>query len=94
MLKIVSAMKPEERHAIRRDQTNSEALWPKLLELEKLGKGYCLFEELEDVLDLLDGKEGAKEDHEEYEDFATGEGDEAEDGGTYEDWDSEENDWE
>lgn len=68
MLKIVSAMKPEERRAIRVDKSGPEALWPKLLELKDLGKGYCLFEKLGEVLDLLEGKKGVDREFEDDED--------------------------
>lgn len=58
MIQIVSAMKPEERKAIRDDQSSPEALWPKLMELKDLASGYCIFEKLGQVMDLLDGGKG------------------------------------
>ncbi|KAL4887675.1 hypothetical protein BJY04DRAFT_212703 [Aspergillus karnatakaensis] len=48
MAAIIGAMKPEEREAIRRDESSEEALWPKLLELEKLAEDYCVFEDDDD----------------------------------------------
>ncbi|KAK2758357.1 hypothetical protein FQN54_004206 [Arachnomyces sp. PD_36] len=55
MVKIVSAMQPDERRAIRQDLSSSESLWPKLIELEKLGDQYCLYGKLGSVMKLLEG---------------------------------------
>ncbi|KAL2815616.1 hypothetical protein BDW59DRAFT_166763, partial [Aspergillus cavernicola] len=52
---IISAMEPEERKAIREDESSEGALWPKLVELETLAKDHCVFPELAQALDLLGG---------------------------------------
>ncbi|KAL5338584.1 hypothetical protein BJX70DRAFT_398531 [Aspergillus crustosus] len=57
MHSIISAMTPEERAAIRDDESSSDALWPKLVELEQLAEDHCVFKELPMALELLEGGE-------------------------------------
>ncbi|OOG00308.1 hypothetical protein ASPCADRAFT_125359 [Aspergillus carbonarius ITEM 5010] len=57
MIKIVNAMEIEERADIYWDISMPDTLGLKLLELCKLAKGYCVFEQLPNVLDLLQGDE-------------------------------------
>ncbi|RAK98488.1 uncharacterized protein BO80DRAFT_427317 [Aspergillus ibericus CBS 121593] len=61
MMKIVSAMEAQERLAIYQDNTSSEALWPKLRELEGLAESHCIFKGISQVLDLLQGDEDPEE---------------------------------
>jgi hypothetical protein len=58
MKRIVSGMSEDERKAIRQDESSAEALWPKLVELKKLARGRCIFNELDKVLDLIECGEG------------------------------------
>ncbi|KAJ5109447.1 hypothetical protein N7456_006122 [Penicillium angulare] len=55
---IVSVMSVEEKEAIKGDDSGSGSLWEKLQELENLADGYCVFEGLKRVLDLIEGKDG------------------------------------
>ncbi|KAB8213535.1 hypothetical protein BDV33DRAFT_229385 [Aspergillus novoparasiticus] len=54
MIEILSTMSKGERRAIREENSSEEALWPKLLELDDLAYDLCLFERLNEVLDLID----------------------------------------
>ncbi|KAL4782676.1 hypothetical protein BJX76DRAFT_349216 [Aspergillus varians] len=81
MLGIVSAMKPEERIVIREDESSSEALWPKLVELEELSKEYCVFDGLHKVLEALEG------DYEEEGDYPEDDDDDDDDSDEYEEED-------
>lgn len=63
MLVIIGAMTPEERLDIRQNESSSEALWPKLVELHELAQDQCVFSRLEEVLDLLEGEDGDEDDH-------------------------------
>ncbi|KAJ5767507.1 hypothetical protein N7533_000090 [Penicillium manginii] len=61
MYDIVSEMSPEERDNIVNDLMGPESLFTKLNELKKLAEGYCIFEGLGNVLDLIQGVEGEDE---------------------------------
>ena len=77
LLKIVLAMDPNERWAIS-DESYDEALWPKLLELEELANGFCIFENLWEVLDLLEGADEGGQQHPEEEEEEEEEDEESE----------------
>ena len=68
MHEIVSGMTMEQWEDIFFDDSTPEALWPKLLELEELAEGHCLFKGLGDVIELLGKAEVESSDEEDYED--------------------------
>ncbi|KAI9737539.1 MAG: hypothetical protein M1834_009694 [Cirrosporium novae-zelandiae] len=55
---VVLAMTPEERAWIRNGD-----LWSKFQEVEGLAQDYCIFEELPEILDLVDGITSSDDDH-------------------------------
>ncbi|KAJ5273813.1 hypothetical protein N7478_008938 [Penicillium angulare] len=75
---IVSAMSVEERGAIMEDDSGSGSLWDRLDELENLAHGYCVFEGLKQVLDLIEGKDGDYEGSDNDDEELEGEEDELE----------------
>lgn len=72
MHEIVSGMEMEQWEDIFYDQHNPEALWLKLLELEELAEGRCLFAGLGNVIELLNGAQFEGSDEEDYEDHYDG----------------------
>lgn len=53
MIEILSTMSEDERRTIREEESSEEGLWLKLLELDDLAYDLCLFERLNEVLDLI-----------------------------------------
>ncbi|KAL5355406.1 hypothetical protein BJX96DRAFT_170638 [Aspergillus floccosus] len=53
MLKIVSAMSPKGRSDITGDDSSDQALWPKLVELERLAEDNGVFRNFFKVMELL-----------------------------------------
>lgn len=51
--RVITAMSPEERRRVTEDTAEPDGLWTRLLDLEENARGYCMFERLGEVLDLL-----------------------------------------
>ncbi|KAL1976597.1 hypothetical protein VTN31DRAFT_2879 [Thermomyces dupontii] len=60
MCSIVEKMSPEQRKNIRTGQSGTDDLYNKLLELKNLGDDYCIFSDLNKVIELLDQGNNSK----------------------------------